>query len=115
MKKKFREQAEKRHSTKDHHNTDKVHPQEQARRALVDGHFSSKERDEFFDKVFGDIMVDYFDQWLQTASHETKTREFLYEAAMALGDVKRKLLQYETYGRNAELLVPDPSDTKGDE
>ena len=109
MKKEFREQAEKRHSTKGHHQVDKVHPQEKARLALVDGEFATKERDQFFDKVFGEIMVDYFDQWLMTAPHETKTREFLYEAAMALGDVKRKLINYETFGRNAELLVPDPS------
>ena len=53
-----------------------------------------------FNTAYGDILVDYFVAWLKTEPHETKSREFLYSTCMALGDVKSKLIQYETYGNN---------------
>ena len=90
---KYKEAAEKKL-------TNKVHPDTLARKALVDSEFASRERENFFNEAYGDILVDYFIKWLQTEPHETKSREFLYAAAMGLGDVKAKLIAIETYGRN---------------
>ena len=80
--------------------TNKVHPDTIAREALVNAEFSSREREQLFNTAYGDILVDYFVAWLKTEPHETKSREFLYSTCMALGDVKAKLIQYETYGNN---------------
>ena len=100
MKEEYRSAAEKRHANDSDYGNKKIHPQELARQAHVEGIFAEKQRNEFFDKAFGEIMVDYFDEWLRTASHETKRREFLYECAMALGDVKQRLIAKEMYGKN---------------
>ena len=90
---KYRQAAEKKL-------TNKVHPDTIAREALVNAEFSARERENLFNNAYGDILTDYFIEWLQTEPHETKSREFLYSAAMSLGQVKSKLIQYETYGRN---------------
>ena len=80
--------------------TEKIHPDMIAKEALVDAEFSSREREEFFNKVYGDLLVDYFMAWLKTEPHESKTREFIYSSALGLGDVKRRMIEIETYGRN---------------
>ena len=90
---KYRKSAEKRLSGK-------VHPDLLAKEALVNAEFSSRERETFFEGAFGELMVEYFINWLKTDPHETKTREFIYNSALALGDVKNKLIGYEMYGRN---------------
>ena len=90
---KYRKSAEKKLG-------DKVHPDLIAKEALVNAEFSSREREVFFDKVYGDLLVDYFIAWLKTEPHETKTREFIYSSALGLGDVKSRMIQYETLGRN---------------
>ena len=77
-----------------------IHPDLLAKEALSNAEFSSRERDVFFNKVFGDLMVDYTMALWKTDPHETKTREFIYSCILALGDVKKKLIQYETYGKN---------------
>ena len=84
--------------------TQKMHPEAIAREALVNSEFSKSTRNDFFDTAYGDILVDYFVQWLQTQPHESKSREFLYSAAMALGDVKSKLISMETYGQNVPTM-----------
>lgn len=93
---KYRQTAEKR--------LNQTHPDAIARQALVDAEFAVREREEFFERVYGDILVDYFIQWLKTEPHENKSREFIYNSVLALGDVKQRLIQYETYGKNVPIM-----------
>ena len=107
---KYKATAEKRLSNTKSYGNHKVHPEELARRAHVQGKFAARERDEFFDQVYGDILVEYFMQWLKTEPHETKSREFLYASAMALGSVKEKMIAFETYGKNVPHMKEDDSE-----
>jgi len=81
-----------------------IHPDLKAKEALVRAEFSSREREEFFNEAYGELLVEYFINWLKTEPHENKTREFIYNSALALGDVKSRLITYETYGRNVPHL-----------
>ena len=81
-----------------------LHPDLQAKEALVRAEFSSREREQFFEDAYGELLVDYFINFLKTEPHETKTREFIYNSCLGLGDVKNKLIQYETYGKNVPHL-----------
>ena len=101
---KYRKAAEKKL-------TQKVHPDQLAQEALVNAEFSTREREEFFNTVYGEILVEYFLNWLQTEPHETKTREFIYNSALALGDVKSRMLQFEMFGRN----IPHLEDNNGEQ
>ena len=94
---KYRKAAEKKL-------TEKVHPDMLAKDALQRAEFSSREREQFFDEVYGDILVEYFINWLKTDPHETKTREFIYNSALSLGDVKSRMVQFEMYGKNVPFL-----------
>ena len=96
---KYRKTAEKRLKGQ--------HPDLIAKEALVKAEFSSRERETFFDEAYGELLVEYYIQWLSTDPHEIKTREFIYNSALALGDVKQKLIGYETYGRNVPHLGKD--------
>ena len=89
---KYRKAAEKRLKGQ--------HPDMIAKEALVRAEFSSREREDFFEDAYGEILVEYFINWLKTDPHETKTREFIYNSALALGDVKQRLISYEVYGKN---------------
>jgi len=104
---KYKQTAEKRLGNKKSYGHHKVHPEELARQAHFKGHFASQEREDFFDEVYGEVLVDYFLEWLKTDSHETKTREFLYSSAMALGSVKEKMINFEMYGKNIPHLQED--------
>ena len=97
---KYRTAAEKRL-------TQNVHPDQIAKEALVKAEFSSRERETFFNEAYGELMTDYTLQLWKTEPHETKTREFIYSCILALGDVKSKLIQYETYGKNIPYLKED--------
>ena len=101
---KYRDTAKKRLANKKNHGQHETHPEVLAQQAHVDGQFASRTLDEFFTTVHGEILVDLFIEWLQTAPHETKTREFLYSTAMALGSTREKLVQMETYGRNVPVV-----------
>ena len=90
---KYRKAAEKKL-------TAKVHPDTLAREALINAEFSAREREDFFNSAYGDILCDLFVEWLKTEPHETKSREFLFSTALALGSVKERLLAIETYGKN---------------
>ena len=68
------------------------HPDLAAKEALVRAEFSSRQREEFFDNVYGELLVEYFINWLKTDPHEVKTREFIYNSALALGDVKNRMV-----------------------
>lgn len=96
---KFRGTAEKRLKGQ--------HPDMLAKEALVRAEFASRQRNEFFDQAYGDILVEYFINWLQTEPHETKSREFIYSCALGLGDIKARLIQYETYGKNIPHMEED--------
>jgi len=82
----------------------KVHPDMIAKEALVKATFASEERDKFFDDAYGELLVTYFMHWLKTDPHETKTREFIYNSALALGDVRQKLVEYEMLGKNVQFM-----------
>jgi hypothetical protein len=97
---KYRKTAEKKLGNNKSYGNHKIHPEELARQAHAQGHFASKERSEFFDEVYGEVLIDYFIEWLKTDPHETKSREFLYSSAEALGSVKEKMINVETYGKN---------------
>jgi len=84
--------------------TNKVHPDVLAKQALVNAEFAKLERNEFFDDAYGEILTTYFLHWLKTEPHETKTREFIYNSALALGDVRQKLVEYETLGKNIQYM-----------
>jgi len=94
---KYKETAEKRL-------TDKVHPDRLSKEALVNSEFASREREQFFNTAYGEVLVDLFIEWLKTDPHENKSREFLYSTAMALGSVKEKLITIETFGKNVVHL-----------
>jgi len=84
-----------------------VHPDVKAKEALVKAEFASREREEFFTGAYGELMVDYYLQFLRTEPHEHKAREFIYSCVLALGDVKGKLSQYEMYGSNVPFMGED--------
>ena len=90
--------------------TEKVHPDMIAKEALVKAEFSSRERENFFNDVYGDLLVDYFIAWLKTEPHENKTREFIYSSALGLGDVNRRMIEIETFGKN----IPHIEDNNGE-
>ena len=96
---KYREPAEKKLKG--------THPDVIARNALQRAEFSKRDREYFFNEAYGDILVDYYIQWLNTESHELKKREFIYSCALGLGDVKSRLIQYETLGGNIPYLNED--------
>lgn len=81
-----------------------IHPDVKAKEALEKAFFASREREEFFNGAYGELMVDYYVQFLQTEPHETKAREFIYSCVLALGDVKSKLTQFEVYGKNVPIM-----------
>ena len=82
----------------------KVHPDMIAKEALVKSEFASRERQEFFDDAYGELLVTYFMHWLKTDPHESKTREFIYNSALALGDVRTKLVEHEMLGKNIKFM-----------
>ena len=41
-----------------------AHPDMIAKEALVKAEFSSRERETFFDEAYGELMVEYFINWL---------------------------------------------------
>ena len=108
---KYRKAAETKLSNNKSYGNHKIHPEELARRAHVTGHFAAKERDEFFDEVYGEVLVDFFIEWLKTEPHETKSREFLYSSALALGSVKERMINFEMYGKNIPHMMEDNNET----
>jgi len=87
-----------------------MHPDIAAKEALVNAQFASREREGFFTGAYGELMVDYYLKFLNTAPHEVKTREFIYSCVLSLGDVKAKLVQYEMYGKNIQHLGREVED-----
>jgi len=83
------------------------HPDLIAKEALVKAEFATREREQFFDNVYGELLTDYFLQFLNTEPHENKKREFIYSCVLSLGDVKSRMIGYETYGRNVQHMGED--------
>jgi len=81
-----------------------VEPFRDSQLALTRGQFATKEREEFFNEAFTDILTDLFSQWVKTEPHCVKEREFLYHTALVLGSVKENLIKRETLGRNAAFI-----------
>lgn len=81
-----------------------IHPDLQAKEALVKAEFSDRMKEEFFNEAFGELMMDYYLRFMGTEPHEHKSREFIYSCVLALGDVKQRLTQYETYGANVKIM-----------
>ena len=88
-----------------------IHPDLKAKEALVRASFASQQKEEFFNEAFGEIMVDYFMAFIKTEPHETKTREFIYNSILALGDVKKRLTNYEMYGKNIPVMEDNNEQT----
>ena len=86
------------------------HPDIIAKEALNKAEFSSREREFFFNEAFGELMVEYYLQWLKTEPHETKAREFIYNSVLAMGDVKSRLISYETFGKNVPYMDTEDND-----
>lgn len=68
------------------------------------GEHAQKERAEFFDEAYGEILFDLFLSWAQSNPDNINEREHLYRTALALGSVKEKLVGYELYGKNLPYL-----------
>ena len=102
---KYKNAAEKRLGNTKSYGNHKIHPEEIARQAHVKGVFAARERDEFFEEVYGDILVDYFLQWLKTEPHETKSREFLYKwfQKFKLWDLKDQY--FREYYRSGNIFL----------
>ena len=79
-------------------------PINEGQEALVRSEFANQQREGFFNQAYSDILSDIFVKWLQTNHHEKETREYLYATAMALGSVKEKLIQIETFGKNIPYI-----------
>jgi len=86
------------------------HPDLVAKEALVKAEFATREREQFFNSTYGELLTDYFLQFLSTEPHENKKREFIYSCVLGLGDVKSRLVQYETYGHNVQHMGEDTND-----
>jgi len=86
----------------------------QSQTALLNGQTSSRYREEFFDQAFIDILSEYFKQWLTSAPEEVKKREFLYQAALNLGEVKSTLLRFEMFGRNVSGMIQNQQPNAGE-
>ena len=99
------------------HNTGelKVEPFRDAQIALAQGMFATREREEFFGNAYSQILSDLFITWLKTEPHAAKEREYLYHTAMALGSVKEKLMQIETFGNNVKFLNKDKAQEEPEE
>ena len=88
-----------------------IHPDLLAKEALVKAEFTSRERESFFNEAFGELMVEYYIKFMETDPHEHKSREFIYSCVLALGDIKSRLIQYETYGKNVPIMEDNDENT----
>ena len=93
----------------------KVNPFRDAQFALTKAAFAKQDREQFFSDAYGDILTDLFTQWLLTEPHCTKEREYLYHVAMAMGSVKERLVQIETFGKNAAYINKSKEENNDDE
>jgi hypothetical protein len=103
---KYRNGLEKKIKPKMNHETMeyKVEPFRDAQVALGQAQFVQREREQFFNEAYSEILSDLFVAWLKSEPHCTKEREYLYSVAMALGSVKEKLVGIETYGNNVKYI-----------
>jgi len=103
---KYKQGLEKRLKPKMNHETNeyKVEPFRDAQVALGQAQFVQREREQFFNEAYSEILADLFVTWLKSEPHCTKEREYLYSVAMALGSVKEKLVAIETYGNNVKYI-----------
>lgn len=114
---KYKEGFQKRVKPKMNHDTGeyKVEPFRDAQVALVKSQFTNREREQFFNEAYSEILADLFVTWLKTEPHCSKEREYLYHTAMALGSVKEKLIGIEQYGTNMQFINKQKSQEEGNE
>ncbi len=91
-----------------------IEPFKDAQRALARAAFAEKIKEEFFQDAYEDILLSLFEQWLKTEPHAQKEREYLYHCALALGSVKAQLIQFETYGANAQYFKKNQEGSQED-
>ena len=103
---KYRKGLEQKLKPKMNHETMeyKVEPFRDAQVALGQAQFVQREREQFFNEAYSEILADLFVTWLKSEPHCNKEREYLYSVAMALGSVKEKLVGIETYGNNVKYI-----------
>lgn len=68
--------------------------------AMVMGEFASRERNDFYDALHGELLVDLFEQWRNTSVEDHKLRESIYYATLGLSNITDRILQKEVLGRN---------------
>ncbi len=114
---KYRKGLEQRLKPKMNHETMeyKVEPFRDAQVALGQAQFVTREREQFFNEAYSEILADLFVTWLKTEPHCTKEREYLYSTAMALGSVKEKLVGIETYGNNLKYMQKASAEREEDD
>jgi hypothetical protein len=114
---KFKEGFQKRVKPKMNHDTGeyKIEPFRDAQVALVKSQFTNREREQFFNEAYSEILADLFVTWLKTEPHCSKEREYLYHTAMALGSVKEKLIGIEQYGANMQFINKQKQDEESQE
>ena len=113
---KYRNGLEKRLKPKMNHETGeyKVEPFRDAQIALGRAQFVQREREQFFNEAYSEILADLFVAWLKSEPHCTKEREYLYSVAMAMGSVKEKLVGIETYGNNMKFINQQKKDSSAE-
>jgi hypothetical protein len=109
---KYRKAFQEKVKPKMNHETGemKVEPFRDAQQALRRATFVKTEREMFFNDAYAEILCDLFVTWLKSEPHATKEREFLYASAMALGEVKSRMINIETYGNNMKFIEQEGSD-----
>ncbi len=87
---------------------------ERSQAILLRGQEAGRARREVFNEAYGDILTDIFDAWIHSEPQNVKEREYLYQCAMLLGQLKGKLLTYETLAGNIQHLQPQPEEAGED-
>ena len=80
---------------------------QKAREAAVRGGHAERYWRELLSDVFGDIENDYLHAIKTTGATESDDREHLYRCVLALHDVRKKLMEYDTYGKNVSVNLED--------
>ena len=83
---------------------------QKAREAAVRGAHAARYWEELLSDVFGDIENDYLHAIKATGATESNDREHLYRCVLALHDVRMKLMEYDTYGKNVGVNLENNID-----
>ena len=109
---KYKQKAQERLANARNGGRQIITSRELAQRALAEGSQAKREREDFFTSVYGDLLTDYFLMWLKTEPQDVESREFLFNSALALGDIKTKMAEKETLGNNIAYQEENNEDPK---